>query len=72
MLPPAVAWCVVTSAWKEHAATCEPSTEKHGSDVGKENYDWICHWTNRRQEALRSDSHVDDAGGKCWRGRRWV
>jgi hypothetical protein len=36
MLPPPVIWYVVTSAWKEHAATCEPSTEKNGSDVGKE------------------------------------
>jgi hypothetical protein len=36
MLPPPVVWYVVTSAWKEHAATCEPSTEKNGSDVGKE------------------------------------
>jgi hypothetical protein len=37
MLLPAVVWCVVASAWEEHAATCEPSTEKHGSDLGKEN-----------------------------------
>jgi len=36
MLPPPVVWYVVTSAWKEHA-TCEPSTEKNGCDVGKEN-----------------------------------
>jgi hypothetical protein len=49
MLPPPVVWHVVTNAWKELAATCEPSSEKNGSDVGKENYDWICHWTNKRQ-----------------------
>jgi len=30
MLPPVVVWYVVTSAWKEHASTCEPSTEKNG------------------------------------------
>jgi len=36
MLPPPVVWYIVTSVWEEHAATCETSTEKNGSNVGKE------------------------------------
>ena len=36
MLPPPAVWYVVTSAWKEYAATCEASTEQNGSDIGKE------------------------------------